>query len=231
MTPKLIDPFNRTIEYVRVSVTDRCDLRCRYCLPQAYSDFQEPEEWLSFDEIERVVRAFAELGVRRIRLTGGEPLTRRDLPLLAARLAHLPGVEDLSLSTNGVQLKRDAAALCAAGVHRLNVSLDSLRPERFARGDVETHVIEREERAGTGLLPPSQEASQKVAQRVVAGSSRVALRHVAEGDGGIAHTRSAKRGSARENTRKPSTNHRPAMAAPRRKCPGSPNPPRRRTSR
>lgn len=132
MTARLTDSFQRTIEYVRLSVTDRCDLRCTYCLPEGFRDFQEPAEWLTFDEIERVMRTFALLGVRRIRLTGGEPLTRRDLPLLAARLAAIPGVEDLSLSTNAVQLGRHAAALFGAGVRRLNVSLDSLKPERFA---------------------------------------------------------------------------------------------------
>ncbi len=132
MTTKLIDPFQRTIEYVRLSVTDRCDLRCRYCLPEGYRDFQEPESWLNFDEIERVMRAFTELGVARIRLTGGEPLTRRDLPTLASRLARLPGLEDLSLSTNAVQLKKYASALFQAGVRRLNVSLDSLQADRFS---------------------------------------------------------------------------------------------------
>lgn len=132
METRLTDSFQRTIEYVRVSVTDRCDLRCQYCLPEGYRDFQEPSEWLDFDEIERVLRAFAALGVRRVRLTGGEPLTRRGLPELAARLAALPGVEDLSLSTNAVQLRRYASALYRAGVRRLNVSLDSLRPDRFA---------------------------------------------------------------------------------------------------
>jgi len=132
MTAALTDNFGRTIEYVRLSVTDRCDLRCVYCLPEGFHDFQEPEDWLTFDEIERVMRAFAALGVRRVRLTGGEPLTRRDLPQLAARLAAVPGIDDLSLSTNAVQLRRDAAALFRAGVRRLNVSLDSLKPERFA---------------------------------------------------------------------------------------------------
>ncbi|HLD13591.1 MAG TPA: GTP 3',8-cyclase MoaA [Burkholderiales bacterium] len=131
METSLTDSFQRTIEYVRVSVTDRCDLRCQYCLPEGYRDFQEPAEWLSFDEIERVLRAFASLGVRRVRLTGGEPLTRHGLPELAARLAALPGVEDLSLSTNAVQLRRHADALYRAGVRRLNVSLDSLRSDRF----------------------------------------------------------------------------------------------------
>jgi cyclic pyranopterin phosphate synthase len=133
MDTKLVDPYHRTIEYVRLSVTDRCDLRCSYCLPKGFDDFEEPGDWLSFDEMERALRAFAALGVKRIRLTGGEPLTRRDLPQLAARLARLPGIEDLSLSTNAVQLKRHARALRQAGITRLNVSLDSLRPERFAR--------------------------------------------------------------------------------------------------
>ncbi len=132
METSLTDSFGRHIEYVRLSVTDRCDLRCHYCLPEGYRDFQEPAEWLTFDEIERVLRVFAELGVRRVRLTGGEPLTRRGLPELAARLARLPGVEDLSLSTNAVQLKKSAGALYRAGVRRLNVSLDSLRSDRFA---------------------------------------------------------------------------------------------------
>ncbi len=132
METRLTDSFQRTIDYVRLSVTDRCDLRCQYCLPQGYRDFQEPAGWLTFDEIERVLRVFTALGVRRVRLTGGEPLTRRDLPALAARLARLPGVEDLSLSTNAVQLKKFSGALYRAGVRRLNVSLDSLRPDRFA---------------------------------------------------------------------------------------------------
>jgi cyclic pyranopterin phosphate synthase len=132
MHDSLIDPFQRRIEYVRLSVTDRCDLRCRYCLPQGFRDFEEPDDWLSFDEIERVMRAFTELGVRRIRLTGGEPLARGRLPELARRLAALPGLEDLSLSTNATRLDKHAVALKQAGVTRLNVSLDSLDPARFA---------------------------------------------------------------------------------------------------
>ena len=127
----LVDRFGRTIEYVRVSVTDRCDLRCFYCMPQGFHDFEEPDHWLTFDEIERVVGAFTRLGVSRIRLTGGEPLVRRDLPELAGRLAALPGLDDLSLSTNATQLARQAEALRAAGIRRINVSLDSLDPARF----------------------------------------------------------------------------------------------------
>lgn len=128
---QLVDRFGRVIEYVRVSVTDRCDLRCFYCMPQGFHDFEEPDHWLTFDEIERVVGAFTRLGVSRIRLTGGEPLVRRDLPELAGRLAALPGLDDLSLSTNATQLARQAGALRAAGIRRINVSLDSLDPTRF----------------------------------------------------------------------------------------------------
>ena len=131
MNARLIDPFNRPIEYVRLSVTDRCDLRCTYCMPQGFSGFEVPEHWLTFDEIERVIGAFGRLGVNRIRLTGGEPLVRKGIPELAARLAALPGIEDLSLSTNATRLAKHAHELQRAGVSRINVSLDSLRSERF----------------------------------------------------------------------------------------------------
>lgn len=127
----LIDSFGRNIDYVRVSVTDRCDLRCGYCMPKQFHDFHEPEEWLTFDEIERVMAAFARLGTHRIRLTGGEPLVRKDLPLLAQRLSALPGIEDLSLSTNATRLDKHAADLHAAGISRLNISLDSLNANTF----------------------------------------------------------------------------------------------------
>lgn len=123
----LQDRFGRRIDYVRLSVTDRCDLRCNYCIPKGFKDFEEPSHWLTFDEIERVIGAFARLGTRRVRLTGGEPLLRRGVTELAARLSALPGLDDLSLSTNATQLARHAQALKAAGVSRLNVSLDSLR--------------------------------------------------------------------------------------------------------
>jgi len=127
----LTDPFGRGVEYVRLSVTDRCDLRCFYCLPGDYREFSEPEEWLTFSEIERVISAFVSVGVRRVRITGGEPLVRKNLPALASRLAALPGLDDLSLSTNAVALARYAAALHQAGIGRINVSLDSLQAERF----------------------------------------------------------------------------------------------------
>ncbi|PQP00233.1 GTP 3',8-cyclase MoaA [Massilia phosphatilytica] len=122
----LRDRYGRTIEYLRLSVTDRCDLRCTYCMPTGFKGFEEPEDWLTFDEIERLLRAFARLGTRRIRLTGGEPLLRRHVTDLAGRIAAIPGVDDLSLSTNATTLRRRAEGLRRAGVARINVSLDTL---------------------------------------------------------------------------------------------------------
>ncbi|WMW81713.1 GTP 3',8-cyclase MoaA [Undibacterium cyanobacteriorum] len=122
----LQDRFGRKIDYLRVSVTDKCDLRCSYCMPKGFRGFEEPENWLTFAEIERVVAAFGRLGVRRVRLTGGEPLLRRDLPRLVGALASHLELEDISLSTNATQLEKHAQALFDAGVRRINVSLDSL---------------------------------------------------------------------------------------------------------
>ncbi len=130
--PALTDRFGRRIEYLRLSVTDRCDLRCSYCMPEGFKGFEEPSHWLTFDEIERLLGAFARLGLKRVRLTGGEPLLRRNLPELAGRIARLPGIEDLSLSTNATQLDKHAMTLKKAGVSRLNISLDSLQAERIA---------------------------------------------------------------------------------------------------
>jgi cyclic pyranopterin phosphate synthase len=130
-TPALIDPFGRHIEYVRLSVADKCNLRCFYCLPEGHNDFEQPEHWLTFDETVRVINAFAELGVARVRITGGEPLIRKNLPALASRLHALPGITDLSLSTNAVLLEKHAQALIESGISRINVSLDSLQPDRF----------------------------------------------------------------------------------------------------
>ncbi len=125
------DRFGRKIDYVRVSVTDRCDLRCSYCLPKSYKDFSTPEHWLSYDEITRVVRAFTELGTSRIRLTGGEPLVRPELNTLARQLTQLPLLKDLSLSTNATRLAKQASSLQAAGIARINVSLDTLDPDTY----------------------------------------------------------------------------------------------------
>lgn len=125
----LIDRFGRRIEYLRLSVTDRCDLRCAYCIPEGFKGFEEPEHWLTFDEIERLLGLFAGLGLKRVRLTGGEPLLRRNIVGLVERIAAIPGIEDISVSTNATQLAGMAVDLKRAGVSRLNVSLDSLRPE------------------------------------------------------------------------------------------------------
>ncbi len=125
----LVDRFGRRIEYLRLSVTDRCDLRCAYCIPEGFKGFEEPDHWLTFDELERLIRLFADLGLKRLRLTGGEPLLRKNITELCQRVAAIPGIEDLSISTNATQLAGMAHDLKQAGVTRLNVSLDSLRPE------------------------------------------------------------------------------------------------------
>ena len=127
----LKDNFGRKIEYLRLSVTDRCDLRCFYCIPKGFKDFSTPKHWLNFDEIERVIAVFGQLGVRKLRLTGGEPLVRKNLPDLIQRLGQLEGIEDLSLSTNATQLAKYAPQLKKHGVSRINVSLDTLNPTRF----------------------------------------------------------------------------------------------------
>jgi len=138
--PPLVDRQLRQVEYLRLSVTDRCNLRCTYCIPEAGVEHLERSDVLSFEEIVALVRSFARLGVRRLRLTGGEPTLRRELPQLVTMLRAIPGIEDLALSTNGLRLVELAAPLRAAGVDRLNVSVDSLQPARFARitrgGDV-----------------------------------------------------------------------------------------------
>ncbi len=117
---------------MRVSVTDKCNFRCTYCMPAEGLEWLRRDEVLSFEEIQRLVRILASMGVDEVRLTGGEPLVRRDLPVLVGMLAETPGVRDLSLTTNGVLLDRHAEALVAAGLKRLNVSLDSLSHVRFA---------------------------------------------------------------------------------------------------
>ncbi|MES2323565.1 MAG: GTP 3',8-cyclase MoaA [Pseudomonadota bacterium] len=129
----LRDRYGRSIEYLRLSVTDRCDLRCTYCIPKGFKGFEEPAHWLTFDEIERLVGAFARLGTERVRLTGGEPLLRRGLAGLAGRLSAIPGIGDLSLSTNATRMARHATELRAAGISRINVSLDSLERDCMER--------------------------------------------------------------------------------------------------
>ena len=127
----LVDVHGRKITYLRVSVTDRCNLRCRYCIPEQGVQLKEHRDLMTFEEIEAVVRAAVELGVRRVRLTGGEPLLRRDLDTLVAKLAAIPNLADLALTTNGVLFGPAAAKLKRAGLKRVNISLDTLKPERF----------------------------------------------------------------------------------------------------
>lgn len=124
------DQFGRTIEYLRISVTDKCNLRCVYCMPLEGLPWLAREEILSYEEIASIVGTMAGMGLRRVRITGGEPLVRKDLPLLVEQLSRIPEIEDISLSTNGVLLADQADALRDAGLNRINLSLDSLDPQR-----------------------------------------------------------------------------------------------------
>src|SRR5438093_9740268 len=135
MFPARVEPLRdghgRLIGDLRVSVTDRCNFRCQYCMPAEGLPWLERSEILSFEEIERLVRLMVAMGIRDVRLTGGEPLVRRDFPVLVSMLAPIDGLEDLSLTTNGYLLERDAEALVRGGVSRFNVSIDSLQRDRF----------------------------------------------------------------------------------------------------
>jgi GTP 3',8-cyclase len=131
MAEPLHDGHGRTIGDLRISVTDRCNFRCQYCMPAEGLPWLERSEILSFEEIARLVALLATMGVGDIRLTGGEPLVRRDLPKLVEMLSRIDGVEDLALTTNGYLLERDAESLVAAGIDRFNVSVDALQRDRF----------------------------------------------------------------------------------------------------
>ncbi|MEH6625087.1 MAG: GTP 3',8-cyclase MoaA [Motiliproteus sp.] len=161
-TQKLVDRFGRTVDYVRISVTDRCDFRCVYCMSEQMK-FLPREQVLSLEEIEQVAQAFVELGVSKIRLTGGEPLVRRGIDHLLHKLGRLNGLDELVLTTNGSQLTKLAGELKAAGVKRINISLDSLREDRFNR-------ITR-----TGKL---QQVLAGIDQAVAAGFERIKLNAV-----------------------------------------------------
>ena len=127
------DTLGRQLRNLRISVTDRCNLRCQYCMPEEEYVWLPRQDLLSFEEISALVDIFAELGVDKLRLTGGEPLMRRDLPALVRMLAAKPGIRDLAMTTNGILLAEQARPLYDAGLHRVTVSLDTLRPERFKR--------------------------------------------------------------------------------------------------
>lgn len=153
----LTDPFGRKIDYLRVSVTDRCNFRCVYCMPEAGFPVTPKEESLTGDEIVRLVRIAAGLGMSKIRLTGGEPLLRRDLPQMIREISGMDGVAEVSCTTNGFLLCHLAPSLRRAGLTRLNVSLDTLRPERFApiarRGSFEEVMSGIESALAEGLAP------------------------------------------------------------------------------
>jgi cyclic pyranopterin phosphate synthase len=152
----LTDTFGRRIKYLRVSVTDRCNLRCVYCMPHGM-EWLPREEVLSYEEILRLLRVFISLGVTRVRLTGGEPLVRASVPDLVRRIAEIGGVEDLSLSTNGLLLADLAGDLRAAGLRRVNVSLDSLDPVKFREitqgGDIRKVMAGIDAALDAGLSP------------------------------------------------------------------------------
>jgi cyclic pyranopterin phosphate synthase len=137
-----LDNFNRPISYLRISVTDRCNLRCVYCMPPEGVPWRSHNEILRYEEIELIVRAAASLGISKVRLTGGEPLVRLGFVELVHMLARIPGIDDLAMTTNGTLLARYAAELAQAGLKRVNVSLDTLKPERFRQitrqGDLAT---------------------------------------------------------------------------------------------
>jgi len=145
MPGPLLDTFGRLHDNLRISVTDRCNIRCFYCMPETGATFLPRPEILSFEEIERFVRVAVSLGVTKVRVTGGEPLVRRDLPVLIRKLTAIEGIRDLALTTNGVLLADQAQALYDAGLRRINVHLDTLDRERFrqiTRRDELARVLE-----------------------------------------------------------------------------------------
>lgn len=151
------DAYDRPIQYLRVSVTDRCNLRCVYCMPEEGVNKLPHDDILRNEEIVRIVRIAVEMGLVHIRLTGGEPLVRRGIVDLVAELSHIPGLDDLSMTTNGILLRQYAEPLARAGLQRINLSLDTLRPERFRQitrwGSLEDVLAGREAALAAGLRP------------------------------------------------------------------------------
>jgi len=153
----LVDPFDRIIDYLRVSITDRCNFRCVYCMPEEGFPVAPHGELLSGDEIIRLVRIAVEAGIRKVRLTGGEPLVRKDLIQIVRGVSAIPGIRDLSLTTNGYLLGELAAPLAEAGLTRVNISLDTLKADRFKevarRGDLKRVLVGIEAAKTVGLKP------------------------------------------------------------------------------
>jgi len=153
----VLDPFNRRITYLRVSVTDKCDLRCVYCMPEQGVPTLRHEDVLSFEEIEDVVRVAVSLGITKVRITGGEPLVRRDIVRLVSMLSKIMGIHDFAMSTNGQRLESFAQELAGAGLQRVNVSLDSMDPQHYAQitrgGDVKRVIAGINAARRAGLWP------------------------------------------------------------------------------
>jgi cyclic pyranopterin phosphate synthase len=179
VSSSLVDSFGRAHNNLRISVTDRCNLRCVYCMPEEVT-FLNREHLLSFEEMERFVRIAAPLGIDKIRLTGGEPLMRRDLARLVAMIAAVPGIKDIGLTTNGILLAEQAQELYDAGLRRINISLDALSPERFrqlARRDGVDKVlagIEAAKRAGFAPIKINAVSIRGVTEHEVAPLARYA---------------------------------------------------------
>jgi GTP 3',8-cyclase len=155
--PPVLDALNRPMRDLRISVTDRCNFRCTYCMPFEEYKWIERQEVLSFEEIERVARLFLGFGIQKVRLTGGEPLVRKDLHQLIARLSAIDGLGDITLTTNGALLAQQASELHAAGLRRINVSIDTLRPDRFTaltkRGNLDDVLAGLFAAKKTGMAP------------------------------------------------------------------------------
>jgi len=153
----MFDRYNRHINYLRISVTDRCNLRCTYCMPEKGIELLQHRDILTFDEITDVVRVAVKMGITKIRLTGGEPLVRKDIVTLVSMIAAIEGIEDLSMTTNGILLEELAGPLKTAGLNRVNISLDTLNPEKYSeitRGGDLTKVLKGIDTAlEVGLTP------------------------------------------------------------------------------
>ncbi len=179
----LVDRFGRSITYLRVSVTDRCNFRCVYCMPPEGLKLQPHSSILRYEEIAEVVRVASDLGVRKVRLTGGEPLVRLNLPERVSMIAKIPGIEDISLTTNGVLLERMAASLKDAGLKRINVSLDTINPEKFSRitrgGELETvwRGLEAAEKCGLAPIKINVVVMRGVNDGELEDLARLSLKH------------------------------------------------------
>lgn len=153
----MLDRFNRKINYLRISVTDRCNLRCSYCMPEEGIDYISHRDILTFEEIREVVRMAVSMGVDKIRLTGGEPLVRKDIVQLVRMIATVPGIKDLAMTTNAISLDRFAKPLAEAGLQRVNISLDTTDPEKFRHitrgGDIRKVYAGIEAAQQAGLNP------------------------------------------------------------------------------